>query len=39
MIYAAGPEPQGVVQEFRRFVMSRAAMMRARATSRRKRDA
>ncbi|MGA8090659.1 MAG: selenium metabolism-associated LysR family transcriptional regulator [Terracidiphilus sp.] len=28
MIYAAGPEPQGLVQEFRRFVIDRAAMMR-----------
>jgi DNA-binding transcriptional LysR family regulator len=28
IIYAAGPEPQGLVQEFRRFVADRAGMMR-----------
>jgi LysR family transcriptional regulator, transcriptional activator of the cysJI operon len=39
IICAAGPEPQGVVQEFRRFVMNRAAMMGARATGRGKRSA
>ena len=39
MIYAAGPEPQGLVQEFRRFVVDRAAMMRGALGGRRKRDA
>jgi DNA-binding transcriptional LysR family regulator len=37
MIYAAGPEPQGLVQEFRRFVVDRAAMMRGAVHGRRKR--
>jgi DNA-binding transcriptional LysR family regulator len=37
MIYAAGPEPQGLVQEFRRFVIDRAAMMRGAVHGRRKR--
>jgi DNA-binding transcriptional LysR family regulator len=40
MIYAAGPEPQGVVSEFRRFVADRAAMMmRGTASGRRRRGA
>jgi DNA-binding transcriptional LysR family regulator len=39
MIYAAGPEPQGLVQEFRRFVVDRAAMMRGTVHGRRKRGA
>ena len=39
MIYAAGPEPQGLVQEFRRFVVDRAAMMRGAVHGRRKRSA
>jgi len=39
MIYAAGPEPQGLVQEFRRFIVDRAAMMRGAVSGRRKREA
>jgi DNA-binding transcriptional LysR family regulator len=39
MIYTAGPEPQGLVAEFRRFVVDRAAMMRGAVAGRRKRNA
>ncbi len=38
-IYAAGPEPQGLVQEFRCFVVDRAAKMRGSINRRRKRGA
>ncbi|MGA9588083.1 MAG: LysR substrate-binding domain-containing protein [Terracidiphilus sp.] len=39
MVYAAGPEPQGLVQEFRRFVAEREAMIRDAIRSTRKRGA
>ncbi len=38
MIYTAGPEPQGLVREFRRFVVDQAAMMRGALHSKRKRS-
>ena len=39
MIYTAGPEPQGLVREFRRFVVDQAAMMRGALHGKRKRSA
>ncbi len=36
MVYAAGPEPQGLVQEFRRFVADREALIRSAVSDIRK---
>ncbi|MGC2613973.1 MAG: LysR substrate-binding domain-containing protein, partial [Terracidiphilus sp.] len=37
MVCAAGPEPQGLVQEFRRFVADREALIRSAVSDTRKR--
>jgi LysR family transcriptional regulator, transcriptional activator of the cysJI operon len=37
MVYAAGPEPHGLVQEFRRFVADREALIRSAVSDTRKR--